>query len=190
MGGICWLMHECSSIASEPLVQKSNSKTLTESASPSPSTTISSNLAESNTPSSRQPELVLASNSPTDQVSKVLFACRTAQGKEIKLLDQGQSLRYSFGPITQPEIVLNVPREQASTYQWAGVGRSMYYSVNVPNKDTTYRVFWSVDRLVEGQPVSAGVDVEINDKYAATVQCIDKNITNGLIGVDLKPTQR
>jgi hypothetical protein len=65
----------------------------------------------------------------------------------------------------------------------------MYYSVNIPNRNTTYRVFWSVDRLVQGQPVTAGVDVEINDKPAATVQCLDKDITNGLIGVDLKPTQ-
>lgn len=132
-----------------------------------------------------------ASGRNTNQIktNKVLFACKTAQGKHIKLLDRGSTLQYSFGTMAKPEIVLNVPRGQASTYQWAGVGRSMYYSVNIPNRNTTYRVFWSVDRLVQGQPVTAGVDVEINDKPAATVQCLDKGITNGLIGVDLKPTQ-
>jgi hypothetical protein len=123
------------------------------------------------------------------KTNKVLFACRTGQGKQIKLLDQGATLQYSFGSIAKSEIVLTVPREKASTYQWAGVGRSMYYSINIPNRNTTYRVFWSVDRLVQGQPVTAGVDVEINDKHAATVQCWAKGITNGLIGVDLKPTQ-
>ena len=59
----------------------------------------------------------------TSQSGDVLFACRTAQDKVIEVYDMGASIEYVFGPKEQPELVLNVPREQVSTYQWRGIGR-------------------------------------------------------------------
>ncbi|MBX2864376.1 MAG: hypothetical protein KTR27_12570 [Leptolyngbyaceae cyanobacterium MAG.088] len=119
--------------------------------------------------------------------NKVLFACRTAQDKVIEVYDLGDTIQYVFGPKEQPELVLDVPREQASTYQWQGIGRYEYYSVNIPNGETVYIVSWARDRIEINQPAEAGVSVEIDGEYVTTVDCAT-DITHNLIGVDLPPT--
>jgi hypothetical protein len=119
---------------------------------------------------------------------ELLFYCTTDTGKVLELYDLGDTIQYSFGPEYEPELLLNVPRNQATTYQWAGVGRSIYYSVDIPNQDTVYTVFWSVDRLESDYPIYAGVDVQINREYVTTVPCTS-NITSNLEGVDLRPTE-
>ena len=118
----------------------------------------------------------------------VLFYCQTENGKLIELYDLGDTIRYSFGPEDDPEIVLDAPRDQASTYQWAGVGRSIYYSVDIPNANTVYTVFISEDRLSEERPVTGGVDVSVDNEYVATVNCANEDIISNLMGVDLQPS--
>lgn len=118
---------------------------------------------------------------------QVLFFCRTAQDKVIEVYDMGPFIQYAFGPDGQPELVLDVPREQASTYQWQGIGRYENYSVSIPNGNTVYIVSWARDRLEINQPVEAGVSVEIDGEYVTTVDCATE-ITHNLIGVDLPPT--
>lgn len=125
------------------------------------------------------------SQSPNDQL---LFFCQTENGKLIELYDLGDTIKYSFGPENDPEIVLEVPRSEASTYQWAGVGRSIYYSVDIPNANTVYTVFISEDRLSERRSVTGGVDVSINNEYVTTVNCANEDIISNLMGVDLKPS--
>lgn len=120
--------------------------------------------------------------------SNLLFSCQTENGKLIKLYDFGDTIQYSFGPENDPEIVLDVPRDEASTYQWAGVGRSIYYSVDIPNANTVYTVFISEDRLSEGMPITGGVDVLMDNEYVTTVNCADEVIVSNLMGVDLKPS--
>lgn len=119
----------------------------------------------------------------------VLFHCTTALGKEIDLYDRGDTIEYSFGVADQPEIVLNRLREETSTYQWAGVGRSMHYSVDIPNGNTIYSVFWSLDRLSPQQEETGGVTVTIDGSYVATVSCGSGGIIQNLMGVDLPPTR-
>ena len=125
--------------------------------------------------------------------STTLFFCATTSGKQIELCDVGKSISYSFGKTGKPEIALSVPRAQASTSQWNGMGRSISYSVDVPNGNAVYSVYFSADRLSEEHPVDAGVAVTIKGKHAATVKCSQKSIDKGLInnmeGVDLKPTE-
>jgi hypothetical protein len=122
--------------------------------------------------------------------SKTLFSCITTKGKQIEVCDAEKTIDYSFGkPQGKPEVVVKAPREQASTFQWDGMGRSISYAVDIPNKDTTYNVFWGADRLSENQAVEAGVNVFVNKKLVATVLCTDKNIVNNLEGVKLKPTE-
>lgn len=120
-------------------------------------------------------------------VGGVLFACQTADGKVIEVHDKGNSIEYVFGPKDQLELVLDVPREQVSTYQWQGIGRYENYSVSIPNGDTVYSVFWARDRLAIDQPPEAGVSVEIDGDYITTVDCATE-ATHNLIGVDLPPT--
>ena len=60
--------------------------------------------------------------------NKTIFSCTTAKGKLIEVCDAGKTITYSFGnPQTTPEIALNVPRDKATTFQWAGVGRYLSY---------------------------------------------------------------
>jgi hypothetical protein len=121
--------------------------------------------------------------------NKTIFACTTAKGKLIEVCDAGKSITYSFGsPQTTPEIALNVPRDKATTFQWAGVGRYLSYSVDIPNGATTYSVFHSVDRITEAHATDAGVNVLEGDKLLATVKCSSKKMVNNLEGVDLAPT--
>lgn len=122
--------------------------------------------------------------------SKTLFSCLTTKGKQIEVCDAGKTIGYSFGkPQKKPEIAIDVPRELASTYQWAGVGRTMSYAVDIPNGKATYSVFYGVDRLTEDHAIEAGVNVLINNELVTTVNCSGKNIVSNLEGVDLKPTE-
>jgi hypothetical protein len=121
--------------------------------------------------------------------TKTIFSCTTAKGKLIEVCDAGKTITYTFGnPQTAPEIVLNVPRKNATTFQWAGIGRYLSYSVDIPNGKTTYSVFHGVDRISEAHAVEAGVNVLEGDKLLATVQCSGKKIVTNMEGIDLAPT--
>ena len=119
-----------------------------------------------------------------------VFSCLTAQGRHIEVCDAGATIDYSFGlPRGKPEIVVRAPRAQAFTHQWHGVGRAIHYSVSVPNGDTVYRVYWSLDRLSESRDIDAGVEVVIAGKHVATVRCKgDKHIVQNIEGIQLKPS--
>jgi hypothetical protein len=123
--------------------------------------------------------------------SKTVFSCFTAKGKQIEVCDDGKVIEYSYGkPRMKPEIVVKVPQDHASTSQWTGIGRYMSYAVAIPNGNTTYSVFWSVDRLTDKPLIEAGVNVEVNKRLAATVKCAgEKNIIQHIEGIDLKPTE-
>lgn len=120
---------------------------------------------------------------------KTVFSCLTGKGKLIEVCDAGKNISYSFGfPHKKPEIVLTVPRNRASTAQWNGIGRYISYAVNIPNGNTNYNVFWSVDKLSDDKSIDAGVNVEVNNKLAATVSCAgEKNIVQNIEGIQLKP---
>lgn len=120
---------------------------------------------------------------------KTIFSCTTAKGKLIEVCDAGGSITYSFGnPQTTPEIALNVTRDKATTFQWAGIGRYLSYSVDIPNGKTTYSVFHSVDRITESHAMDAGVNVWEGDKLLGIVKCSGKKMVNNLEGVDLAPS--
>ena len=125
-----------------------------------------------------------------DDGSKTIFSCTTKKGKQIEVCDAGKTISYSFGKLqANPEIVVKVPRSKASTSQWAGIGRSESYSIDIPNGKTIYSVFWSLDRLSDEHPIDAGVSVSNNDKLVATVNCSGKNIVNNIEGIALKPSE-
>ena len=122
---------------------------------------------------------------------KTVFSCLTGKGKVIGVCDFGKTISYSFGKANAtPEIVVRVPRSDASTFQWHGVGRWMSYSVDIPNGDTTYSVFWGVDRLGTDFPIEAGVNVEVKKELVATVRCVgDEHIVQNIEGIDLPESQ-
>ncbi|QFY43032.1 hypothetical protein F6R98_10730 [Candidatus Methylospira mobilis] len=125
-----------------------------------------------------------------DSGSKKVFSCLTKSGKLIEVCDSGKSIDYSFGkPNLKPEIVVRSPRSEASTSQWNGVGRYLTYTVNIPNGNTVYGVFWGSDRLSDKHAIEAGVNVEVDGKLVATVNCAGKNIVQNIEGIDLKAAE-
>lgn len=117
--------------------------------------------------------------------SQALFSCMTKKGKQIEVCDAGATISYRFGPPAAPEIAIQVPRQQARTFQWAGMGRYMSYSVDIPNGQTVYSVFTSLDRISEKHAFEAGVNVLQKGELLATVKCSGAPTENRLEGVDL-----
>lgn len=117
---------------------------------------------------------------------QVLFHCTTENNKEILLCDQRKTLRYSFGKEGRtPELVLSVPREAATTSKWKGIGRWIDYSITIPNGDTGYTVFTSLDRISDAHEFEAGVVVNADDKEIGRVLC-KESITHHIDDIDLK----
>jgi len=117
--------------------------------------------------------------------TQTIFLCHTPDGKHIELADLGETIMYSFGePGISPEIMLKVPRSAVENYQWSGVGRTMLYSVTVPNGNFGYRVFWSLDKLYPNQKPESGVEVVDNGKVITTVNCAGEMV-NHLKGLSL-----
>lgn len=124
-----------------------------------------------------------------DKGSTTVFSCLAAKGKLIQVCDSGKTIDYSFGKPNLPsELIVHASRSEVSTFQWKGFGRYISYAVEVPNGDTTYNVFWGMDRLTDEHSIDAGVMVEVNNKYVATVKCVgEKNIVQNIEGINLKP---
>ena len=103
-----------------------------------------------------------------------IFQCTTPNGKQIQLLDNGKTLEYSFGKVGKPEIVVRVLRSQARYYDWRGVGRSIAYSVDIPNGDVVYNIHHAYDRIE--QKIAAGVAVQMPSNQWVEVNCHPKAI--------------
>ena len=133
----------------------------------------------------------LDANAACGKGSETIFSCVTGKGKVIEVCDSEKTIDYSFGkPTEKPEIVVSVPRTIASTTQWAGIGRWRTYFIEIPNGNAVYSIFWSVDSLAQKNAIEAGVNVEIDQKNAATIKCVGENkIVQHLEGVDLKSTE-
>lgn len=113
-----------------------------------------------------------------------VFACTTTNNKVVEVCDSGDKIDYSFGKKGQkPELALSVLRRAASTVQWQGIGRHMYYSVRIPNGNTIYEVFSSIDKLE--QSVEAGIYVTVNGENVATILCKPDTRTDYLEGLAL-----
>lgn len=124
---------------------------------------------------------------PSD--GSTVLSCTTNKGKIIEACDLDSTISYSFGKSGKPELTLEVPRENASTRQWEGIGSLISYSVDIPNGNTVYSVFWSADRMSESHDLYAGVEVIIDGKSVATVSCNPKkDIVQNMEGIKLKPT--
>lgn len=116
----------------------------------------------------------------------VVFHCRTVNDKEITLCGYKETIEYSFGRSGKtPELLLSVPRDQATTSQWQGIGRWMTHSVTIQSGNARYTVFTSLDRLSDEHQFEAGVIAEIDGDQVARVLCKDP-VEHELEGVDLR----
>lgn len=117
----------------------------------------------------------------------VIFSCDTTNGKQVMVQNVGEQIEYAFGDdLENPELLLSVPRDDASTWQWKGIGRYMGYSVTLPNGQYTYTAFYSVDRMTEGFPLTSGITVANKNQHIATIYCLSNTLNESLQGIDLK----
>lgn len=114
----------------------------------------------------------------------LLFHCTTTNAKLVTLCDAGNTLRYAFGKLdgADPEMNLSIARSAASNSQGAAA-----QTIDLPNGNTTYSVFWGVDRMSDAHEVEAGVLVQANGRHVATVNCKEDTVQNFMEDVDLKP---
>ena len=122
--------------------------------------------------------------------SKTVFQCTTTNNKQIEVCDAGKTISYSFGKRGRPELAISVPRHQATTFQWHGIGRYINYSVSIPNGKYFYSVYSSIDKLEENEAkgFEAGVTVEKSGKHLATVICRDRTVIDNIAGINLRPS--
>ena len=120
---------------------------------------------------------------------QTIFHCTTKQQKQIQVCDAKTHITYQYGQhLNQPEMKLKVARQKTTTDQWAGIGPTESYSVNIPNGNTTYSVFSSLDK--NSFESTAGVAIYENDQHKATVYCDqDAPITEALFDIDLPPSR-
>ncbi|MEY4584367.1 MAG: hypothetical protein RJB10_864 [Pseudomonadota bacterium] len=106
---------------------------------------------------------------------KTIFACTTVNGKYIEVCDLGKSITYTFGRVgKKPEISLNVLRNKVTNIPWSGMGRGMVSTVQIPNANTVYEVFFNVNKQLKENEESRsnmGVEVYVNNKYISTINC-------------------
>ena len=117
-----------------------------------------------------------------------VFSCTTQQGKFVQVCDQGKTLSYWYGKRGgKAELALSVPRSEASTYQWPGIGRYINYSVYIPNGEMRYQVFTSADR--NEQTTLAGITVLRGDKALAEIICKPAGVISNMEDIKLKPSE-
>jgi hypothetical protein len=129
---------------------------------------------------------IFSPSSIADCPSKTIFSCTTTKEKIVEVCESDSTVDYSFGKKgVKPEMALSVPKNVASTKQWEGIGRSMYYSVLIPNGNTIYEAFSNVDKLEE--VASYGISVVVGGKEVATISCKPDSVIDNIEGVALKP---
>jgi len=93
------------------------------------------------------------------------------------------------------DILVSVLREKATTnyeihedYELEKFGQGSFFSVDVPNGNTRYRIYFQYGYPKDHLADEGGVSVIINNKYTNEVKCVGKEIINNLQNVDLKVT--
>jgi hypothetical protein len=115
-------------------------------------------------------------------VGKILFSCKAKKGKEIRLMNTGKGIEYTFGLVNQkPDILISVPYDKAF-YASLGGAQSTNIQISIPN-GKTYYVVYSFD-YARGcgkckSDFGHGVVVSQSGKKIADVQC-DNNAKPGI----------
>lgn len=117
----------------------------------------------------------------------IIFQCETTNKKTVLVQMNKNRVSYKFGRnLSKPEIAFSIPKNEASTYQWPG-GGSIYYDVDIPNGETIYTVYSSIDRMSKDYDSESGIVVTQNNKELARILCNNnlKRYKNNLEDVDL-----
>lgn len=112
---------------------------------------------------------------------QLIFACTNAQGKQVRVTDQGGQYRYRFGTPERAELVFENNRQEAiaRSPRWNGIGRDLWTNLVLQNGDYRYALFASMDRLSPRHETVYGVTVhrllDGEEHYVAQVLCDKKH---------------
>lgn len=120
-------------------------------------------------------------------LNQTLFSCLTKKGKKIEVCNLGSTIRYSFGKLkAKPEIVVTIPMSQVSATSCYACGRYISSTVDIPNGNTIYSVYWGADKLDTDAPSSGGVSISINNEDKGSISCASAPVTNNTEGIKFK----
>ncbi|MGL4319628.1 MAG: hypothetical protein ACRCS3_02085 [Paracoccaceae bacterium] len=91
-------------------------------------------------------------------------------GNQLQVCNEGDLLTYSFGLPGAPDLQLASRPEEAYT-PWNGIGRSLWETITFANRDVTYEVIFSFDRMDENAQPEWGVVVVKGDDIIANLTC-------------------
>jgi hypothetical protein len=107
-----------------------------------------------------------------DCPGETLVSCPIG-ANQLQVCNDGDLLTYSFGPPGAPDMQLASKPELAYT-PWNGFGRTLWETITFSNRDVTYEVVFSIDRMDENARPEWGVTVLKGDEIAATLTCDDQ----------------
>ncbi len=113
-------------------------------------------------------------------VDHLVFFCTNAQGKQVRVTEQGGKFRYQFGKPKRAELVFENDRQEAidRSPRWGGIGRDLWTNLVLQNGDYQYALFSSMDRLSPRHETVYGVTVHrlVNgeEQYVTQVKCSKK----------------
>jgi len=112
----------------------------------------------------------VAATAPAYGCGTQLFSCEIG-AKKLSLCLSDRTVIYSFGPEGAPELVLERDLLTVEYVPWAGVGRTLYESVQLENAGIAYDVWHGLDRLEENAALDGGVSVLQGEATLANLLC-------------------
>ena len=76
-----------------------------------------------------------------------VLRCQIEGGKQLEVCADAEAIRYSFGYIGNPELVLTNPLTESGYRPWPGVSRTIWDSVAFENGAYVYEVVTSLERI-------------------------------------------
>lgn len=106
-----------------------------------------------------------------------LFQCTTANDKELLVTMNSSSVSYKFGyTLTNPELSFTLPNTKVN-YGVSNKPSNQYsvYSLDMPNGDTTYRIYSKYSEYSRQLDIDSGISVIKNGKELAHIPCMNKS---------------
>lgn len=102
-----------------------------------------------------------------------MFTCTFRGGdKVVQVYTVGELAGYAYGPQHgNPEMTLVQHALDVDLQPWSGIGRYESESVTFLNVDTTYTVWWSVDKMDMSGVAEGGITVAQGDNVLADLTC-------------------
>ncbi|WP_439104211.1 hypothetical protein [Celeribacter marinus] len=101
---------------------------------------------------------------------EAVFACSVgSKAVELCLTPDESRVTYRFGTAGAPEIELTRDFDEIAMLPWSGIGRSIWDRVTVHNREFSYTLSWSYDKV--DQEMSGALEVARAGRVLATLAC-------------------